>query len=232
MAWLPRLVTAFDGGAPALHETQPGGRSRSSPGTGLADLRAYGDDPAPVILHPLRSGHSQAAPVLDGPGPCACRPCTATSMLNQVLVAAKRQPSGPGSWSAPTIVNPVCNLVFIRVAQRPLAQRSHRRRREPLGHRATHRRHGDRSDRAPRPRNSLALASGPGDAGRTGHGRGHVRTAAVGFVAAAVAGGVFFMGAVVALRVPSAEEWAWARHGTLHVGRRLARWNPVRRGSP
>jgi hypothetical protein len=53
-----------------------------------------------------------------------------------------------------------------------------------------------------------------------------------GFVAAAAGGGLAFLAAAVALRVPSADEWAWARQGASNAGRALARRNPLRRHSP
>jgi O-antigen/teichoic acid export membrane protein len=229
-AWLPRLVTAFDGGPTRLHAAARTPLELTL-ALALPICVVTAMTAGPVILVLYGPEYAHAAPVLTILALCL-PPMYFNTMLNQVLVAAQRQRVWTWVMLGATIVNPVCNLVFIRVAQA--------------------RWHNGAIGAAVSllVTELLIVAVGIAVIGRHVLGTrslwrlARVTLAALamagvmyvlrpfGFVAAAVAGGVVFMGAVVAQRVPSAEEWAWARHGTRRVSRRLARWNPVRRGSP
>jgi O-antigen/teichoic acid export membrane protein len=226
-AWLPRLVTAFHGGATRLH-------AAARTPVELTVILALpmcvvtAMTAGPVIRLLYGPEYANAAPVLVILALCL-PPMYLNTMLNQVLVAEQRQRVWTWVMLGATIVNPLCNLVLIRATQ----ARWHN---GAIGAAASL-----------LVTELLIVAVGIAVVGRHVIGahslwrlaRVTLAAAAMagvmyvllpfGFVAAAVVGGLVFVGVVVALRVPSAEEWAWARQGALHTLARAR--HPVRRRS-
>jgi O-antigen/teichoic acid export membrane protein len=229
-AWLPRLVAAFEEAPRRLHETARRPIEivllLGLPICVLAALTA-----APVIRILFGPGYAGAAPVLAVLA-LVVPLMYLNIMLNQVVIAAKRQSIWTWIMAGATVVNPLFNIALV-----PLFQ-SH------FGNGAIG------AAVALWLTELLIVVVGIAVVGRRvlearslwRLGRGLLAALAMagvmyllrplGFVAAAAGGGLVFMGAAVALRVPSAEEWAWARQGVSNAGRTLARRNPLRRRSP
>jgi O-antigen/teichoic acid export membrane protein len=228
-AWLPRLVASFGDGAARLHAAARTPIEHTL-ALALPICVVTATTAGPVIRLLYGPAYANAAPVLTILA--LCLPAMyLNTMLNQVLVAAERQRVWTWVMLGATIVNPLCNLVLIRAAQ---ARWHNGAIGAALSLLVTE---------------LLIVAVGIGVVGRHVLGTGslwrlgRVALAALlmagvmyvllpfGFVAATFAGGLVFVGAVVALRVPSTEEWASARQGALRAGRALARRNPLRRRS-
>jgi O-antigen/teichoic acid export membrane protein len=229
-AWLPRLVAAFKESPRRLHET-----ARRPIETvlilGLPICVVAAMTAAPVVRILFGPGFAEAAPVLVVLA-LVVPLMYLNIMLNQVVIAAKRQSIWTWIMAGATVVNPLFNIALI-----PLFQ-SH---------------YGNGAIGAAIAlwlTELLIVAVGIAVVGRRvldtksvwRLGRAVLAALAMagamyllrpfGFVAAAAGGGLVFVGAVVALRVPSADEWAWARQGASNAGRKLARRNPLRRQSP
>jgi O-antigen/teichoic acid export membrane protein len=153
------------------------------------------------------------------------------TMLNQVAVAAKRQSIWTWILAGATIFNPVCNLVLIRVTQThwhngaigaALSLLVTELLIAAVAIAAFGRHVLDRQSLWRLARALLAALVMAGVMYVLGP---------FGFVVAAAGGGLVFIGALVALRVPTADEWAWARQGASKAGRTLVRRSPFRRRS-
>ncbi len=227
-AWLPRLVAASRDGRTRLHAAA---RTPMELTLALAlpicVVTAMTAGPVIGLLYGPEYAH--AAPVLSILALCL-PPMYFNTMLNQVLVAAERQHVWTWVMLGATVVNPVLNLVLIKVAQA--------------------RWHNGAIGAAISLLVTEILIAGVGIVVVGRHVLGtsslwrlaRVTLAALamggvmfalrpfGFVAEVAAGGLVFVGAVVALRVPSSEEWAWARRGALHAARKFGR-HPIRRRS-
>ena len=126
-AWLPRLVNAFEESPRRLHETA------RRPieivlllGLPICVLTAM--TAAPVIRILFGPGYSQAAPVLTVLA-LVVPLMYLNIMLNQVVVAAKRQSVWTWIMAGATIVNPLFNIALIPSSSRTLAT-------EPSGRRS------------------------------------------------------------------------------------------------
>jgi O-antigen/teichoic acid export membrane protein len=114
-AWLPRLVRAFQDGPEALR------RDARAPleavlvlSLPIAAGTAVAAGPAIHVLY--GSAYDKAVPVMIVLGLCI-PPMYLNIMLNQVLVAAKRQVAWTWVMAGATVVNPLLNLALIRATQ-------------------------------------------------------------------------------------------------------------------
>jgi O-antigen/teichoic acid export membrane protein len=229
MAWLPRLVSAFEESPRRLHETA------RRPielvlllGLPICVLAAMTS--APIIRILFGPGYSQAAPVLTVLA-LVLPLMYLNVMLNQVVVAAKRQSIWTWIMAGATVVNPLFNIALI-----PLFQ-SH------FGNGAI----------------GAAIALGLTEVLIVGVGflvAGRqvltaastfrwLRTAAAGgamwavmyatrpfgFVASAVAGVIIFIALVPILRLASPDDWDALRQGVVKVRDRGRHMVPGRRRS-
>jgi O-antigen/teichoic acid export membrane protein len=115
MAWLPRLVSAFEASPRRLHETA------RRPielvlllGLPICVLAAMTS--APIIRILFGPGYSQAAPVLTVLA-LVLPLMYLNIMLNQVVVAAKRQSVWTWIMAGATVVNPLFNIALIPLFQ-------------------------------------------------------------------------------------------------------------------
>jgi O-antigen/teichoic acid export membrane protein len=115
-AWLPRLVSSFEQGADHLR------RATRAPlelvlvlGFPICALTAVAARPAIHLLY--GSAYGGAVPVMVILGLCV-PPMYVNIILNQVLVAAKRQTVWTWVMAGATIVNPLLNALLITVTQR------------------------------------------------------------------------------------------------------------------
>lgn len=115
-AWLPRLVQSFQESPERLRQTA------RTPlelvlvlGLPVGAATAMAAEPAIHLLY--GSAYSPAVPVLVVLGLCI-PPMYVNIMLNQVLIAAKRQVAWTWAMAGATVVNPAFNLVLIRVTER------------------------------------------------------------------------------------------------------------------
>jgi len=110
-AWLPRLVRAFQAGPGELH------RSARAPLELVLVLSLPICAATAILARPMihllyGSAYAEAAPVLIILGLCV-PPMYLNIMLNQVLVAAKRQMSWTWVMAGATVINPLFNLALI-----------------------------------------------------------------------------------------------------------------------
>lgn len=115
-AWLPRLVTAFGQGPDELRAAARAPLEL----VGVLSLPicvATAMTAGPVIRVLYGSPYRNAAPVLVILGFCL-PPMYINIMLNQVLVAAKRQVTWTWVMAGATVVNPILNVVLIPLCQR------------------------------------------------------------------------------------------------------------------
>jgi len=228
-AWLPRLVRSFEGGSAGLHAAArvP---IEITLGLALPICVVTLMTARPVIRLLYGPSYAQATPVLMVLALCL-PPMYLNIMMNQVLVAANRQRVWTWVMLGATIANPAFNYVLIRVTQ----ARYHN---GAIGAAASllltellivgvgivvvgHRLFGRSSLwRLARVTLAAALMAGIMYEARP-----------LGFVFATMAGGLVFVGALVALRVPSAAEIAWVRERTHRVHRSIVDLHRKRRTS-
>jgi O-antigen/teichoic acid export membrane protein len=226
-AWLPRLVKAYGGGTAQLH-AEARAPVELTLGLALPICVVTFVTAGPVIRLLYGPGYVHAVPVLMILA--LCLPLMyLNTMLNQVLVAANRQRVWTWVMLGATIVNPAFNYVLIRATQ----SRYHNGAIGAaisllltellivavgivvVGHRIFS---VGSLGRLARITLAAVIMAGAMYAVRP-----------LGFVAATLAGGLAFIGAVIALRVPSAAEKAWVRGGVDRAWRSIARLAPGRR---
>jgi O-antigen/teichoic acid export membrane protein len=228
LAWLPKLVTAFEESPRRLHETA------RRPielvlllGLPICVLTAM--TAGPIIRILFGPGFSQAAPVLTVLA-LVLPLMYLNVMLNQVVVAAKRQSVWTWIMAGATVVNPLFNIALI-----PLFQ-SH------FGNGAIG------AAIALGLTELLIVAVGFVVAGRqvltaastfrwlrTAMAGGAMwavmyATRPFGFVASALVGVLVFMALVPVLRLASPEDWTALRQGVVRASDRIRRMVPGRHG--
>lgn len=110
-AWLPRLVRAFQESPERLRETARTPLELALL-LGVPISAAVAAGAAPVIHVLYGSAYAEAVPVLVVLGLCIT-PMYLNIMLNQVLIAAKRQVMWTWAMGGATLVNPALNLILI-----------------------------------------------------------------------------------------------------------------------
>jgi len=228
-AWLPRLVRSFEGGSAGLHAAARVPIELTL-GLALPICVVTLMTARPVIRLLYGPSYVHATPVMIVLALCL-PPMYLNTMMNQVLIAANRQRVWTWVMLGATVVNPAFNYVLIRVTQ----SRYHNGAVGAaisllltellivgvgivvVGHRLFAR---SSLWRLARVALAAALMAGIMYEARP-----------LGFVFASMVGGLGFVGAVVALRVPSAAEIAWLREH-MHCGHKShARLRPWRRAS-